>query len=67
VTGPTFCPTASERVYTLGTGAAHRANQRLYGKAFTAKKIVLENAVKTTPGGQALDSLLNTKVAKHSS
>jgi SH3 domain-containing YSC84-like protein 1 len=43
------------------------ANQRLYGKAITAKEIVLENAVKTTPGGQALDSLLNTKVAKHSS
>jgi SH3 domain-containing YSC84-like protein 1 len=43
------------------------ANQRLYGKAITVKEIVVGNTVKTTPGGKALDSLLNTKVAKHSS
>jgi lipid-binding SYLF domain-containing protein len=43
------------------------ANKRLYGKAVTATEIVIENSVKTTLGGQALDSLLNTKVAKHSS
>jgi lipid-binding SYLF domain-containing protein len=43
------------------------ANQRLYGQAVTAKNIVLGNSVKTTPGGMALDSLLNAKVAKHSS
>jgi lipid-binding SYLF domain-containing protein len=42
------------------------ANQRLYGKAVTAKEIVLGNTVKTTTGGMALDSLLNTKIAKHS-
>jgi lipid-binding SYLF domain-containing protein len=41
------------------------ANKRLYGKEITAKEIVLQNAVKTTPGGEALVSLLNTKVAKH--
>jgi len=43
------------------------ANQRLYDKDVTAKEIVLENAVKTTPGGEALVSLLNTKTAKHKS
>jgi lipid-binding SYLF domain-containing protein len=41
------------------------ANQRLYDKAVTAKEIVLQNAVKTTPGGEVLVSLLNSKVPKH--
>jgi hypothetical protein len=33
----------------------------------TAKEILLQKAVKTTPGSEALVSLLNTKVAKHKS
>ena len=43
------------------------ANQRLYGKATTAKHIVLQNLVKPTPAGDGLISLLNAKVAKHKS
>jgi len=43
------------------------ANQRLYDKAVTAKEIVIENAVKPTPAGKQLISLLNTKAAKRSS
>jgi len=34
------------------------ANQRLYGKAVSAREIVLENAAKPTPAGQTLVSLL---------
>jgi len=43
------------------------ANQRLYAKAMTAKEILPQNAVKTTPGGGDLVSLLNAKLAKHKS
>jgi len=42
------------------------ANQRLYDKAITAKEIVIGNAVKPTPAGKELTSLLNTKIAKRS-
>jgi SH3 domain-containing YSC84-like protein 1 len=42
------------------------ANQRLYGKAVSAREVVTGNAVKATPAGQSLVSLLNSKVAKHS-
>jgi SH3 domain-containing YSC84-like protein 1 len=41
------------------------ANERLYGKAVSAREIVTGNAVKATPGGQSLVSLLNSKEAKH--
>ena len=41
------------------------ANQRLYGKAVSAREIVTGNAVKATPGGQSLVSLLNSKAARH--
>src|SRR5271167_842528 len=34
------------------------ADQRLYGKAVGAREIVLDNAVKATPAGQSLVSLL---------
>jgi lipid-binding SYLF domain-containing protein len=43
------------------------ANMRLYGKAITAKEILLENAATATPVGQELVATLNTKVAKHQS
>jgi lipid-binding SYLF domain-containing protein len=43
------------------------ANTRLYGKAVTAREIVLGNTVKTPTGCQPLVSLLNTKIAKHTS
>jgi lipid-binding SYLF domain-containing protein len=43
------------------------ANMRLYGKAITAKEILLENAARATSAGQELVSTLNTKVAKHQS
>jgi SH3 domain-containing YSC84-like protein 1 len=43
------------------------ANKRLYKKEITAKEIVRQNAVKATPGGEDLVSLLNAKVAKHKS
>ena len=42
------------------------ANQRLYGKEASAREIVTGNAVKATPAGQSLVSLLNSKAAKHS-
>ena len=42
------------------------ANRRLYGKAISAQDIVTTPTVKTPPGGAALISLLNSKVAKHS-
>jgi len=41
------------------------ANQRLYGKAVSAREIVIGKAVKATPAGQSLVSLLNSKAAKH--
>jgi lipid-binding SYLF domain-containing protein len=41
------------------------ANQRLYGKAVSARDIVLANGAKATPGGQSLVSLLDSKVPKH--
>ena len=41
------------------------ANARLYGKAVSARDIVVGNAVKATPGGQSLATLLNTKIPKH--
>jgi SH3 domain-containing YSC84-like protein 1 len=40
------------------------ANQRLYGKMVTAKNIVTDHAVKATPAGQSLVSLLDTKAGK---
>jgi lipid-binding SYLF domain-containing protein len=43
------------------------ADRRLYDKEITTKEIVLQNAVKTTPGGEELVLLLNAKVAKHKS
>ena len=43
------------------------ANQRLYGKSLTAKEIVIGNAVKPTPAGKGLVSLLNAKIARHRS
>ncbi len=43
------------------------ANQRLYDNKPTAKEIVVGNAVKPTPAGKELISLLNTKIAKRSS
>jgi SH3 domain-containing YSC84-like protein 1 len=43
------------------------ANRRLYGKSISAQEIVTTTTVKTPAGGAALISLLNTKVAKHSS
>jgi len=39
------------------------ANNRLYDKAVSAREIVTGNAVKPTPGGKALVSLLNRKEA----
>jgi len=41
------------------------ANTRLYGKEVSATQIVRDNAVKPTPGGQALITVLNSKAAKH--
>jgi SH3 domain-containing YSC84-like protein 1 len=43
------------------------ANRRLYGKAVSAKEILTGSTVKTPAGGMALISLLDTKVAKHTS
>ena len=40
------------------------ANQRLYGKAVSAREIVGGGAVKATPAGQSLVSLLNSKAGK---
>jgi lipid-binding SYLF domain-containing protein len=53
---------------TLGAAsleADNDANSRLYDKAITAKDIVLENVVQATQGGQALVSLLSSKIPKH--
>ncbi len=41
------------------------ANQRLYGKTVSAKEIVSGSAVKATPAGASLVSLLDTKAGKH--
>lgn len=41
------------------------ANERLYGKAASAKEIVSGTGITATPAGQALDTLLNTKGGKH--
>lgn len=41
------------------------ANERLYGKAASAKEIVSGTGITVTPAGQALDTLLNTKGGKH--
>ncbi len=43
------------------------ANFRLYGKRLTASDIVRSTTVKSTPAGEPLDSLLNSKIAKHTS
>ena len=40
------------------------ANQRLYGKAVSAREIVTGKEVKATPAGQSLVSLLNSKAGK---
>ena len=40
------------------------ANQRLYGKSASAREIVEGGAVKATPAGQQLITLLNSKAAK---
>jgi len=37
------------------------ADQRLYGKAVSAREIVLDNAVKATPAGQSLVSLIEKR------
>jgi SH3 domain-containing YSC84-like protein 1 len=42
------------------------ANYRLYGKEWTAGGIVRMNQVKLSAGGEALVSLLDNKIAKHS-
>lgn len=41
------------------------ANKRLYAKDVAAKEILVENAVKPTPGGEQFVSLLDTKAGKH--
>ena len=41
------------------------ANQRLYGKAVSAREVVTGNDVKATPAGQSLVSLLDSKAGKH--
>jgi lipid-binding SYLF domain-containing protein len=41
------------------------ANERLYGKEYSAKDIVMGGNVKPTPAGQALISLLDSKAMKH--
>ena len=43
------------------------ANYRLYGKRLTASDIVRGTTVKPTPAGDPLVSLLNSKIAKHTS
>jgi len=43
------------------------ANKRLYGKTISPKEIVIAGAVKATPRGETLISLLNSKVVKHKS
>ncbi len=41
------------------------ANQRLYGKDLSAREIVTGTAVKATPAGASLVSLLDSKAGKH--
>ncbi len=41
------------------------ANERLYGKAISAREIVTGKAVTPTPGGLSLVSLLNRQIPKH--
>jgi lipid-binding SYLF domain-containing protein len=41
------------------------ANERLYGKAVSAKDIVSGDAVMATPAGQQLVTVLNSKASKH--
>ncbi len=41
------------------------ANKRIYGETVSARQIVTGDAVKITPAGQGLVSLLNTKAGKH--
>jgi lipid-binding SYLF domain-containing protein len=43
------------------------ANYRLYGKRLTATDIVRSTTVKPTPAGEPLVSLLDSKIAKHTS
>ncbi len=40
------------------------ANKRIYGEGVSARQIVTGSAVKTTPAGEALVSLLNSKISK---
>jgi len=47
--------------------ADNDANKRLYDKAVPATEIIQGTAVKPTPGGAGLVSLLDTKLAKHRS
>lgn len=42
------------------------ANKNLYGKAITAKEIVMQNTVSTTPGGRQLVALLSSKATNAS-
>ena len=41
------------------------ANKRIYGEGVSARQIVTGSSVKTTAAGEALVSLLNSKIAKH--
>jgi SH3 domain-containing YSC84-like protein 1 len=43
----------------------NKANERLYDKPVSARDILLGNAVKPTPAGQAYIDLLNSKIPKH--
>jgi lipid-binding SYLF domain-containing protein len=43
------------------------ANFRLYGKRLTAGDIVRSTTVQATPAGDPLVTLLNGKIAKHTS
>jgi len=40
------------------------ANKNIYGRDITAKEIVLEGKVQPTPGGQAIDDVLNKQSPK---
>jgi lipid-binding SYLF domain-containing protein len=42
------------------------ANKRIYGETASARQIVTGTGVKTTPAGESLVSLLNSKAGKHS-
>ena len=41
------------------------ANQRLYGRSISAREIVIGNAVKPTPAGQSLVSLLDSEAPSY--